>query len=133
MQEPRGFADTHVRLLSVLFVVWGGLGVLAGAALLLLVAGAVAIAESPLQEASVFATRMTAASLAVFGAILVVGGFAHASVGVSLHRRRGPARPAALLLAALDLPLLPAGTMLGAYGIWILLDDRVRRLFNGAA
>lgn len=133
MLETRGFADTHVMLLSVLFVVWGSLGVLVGSALLLLAAGAVAIAESPLQEASVFATRMTAASLAVFGGVLVMGGIAHTWVGAGLRRRRGVARPAALLLAAIDLPLLPAGTMLGAYGIWVLLDERVRRRFVGAA
>ncbi len=132
MTEPDAFAATHVRLLGVLFVVWGGVGLLVGAALLLLATGAAAIAQAPAGAGAALATRVTAATLSLFGVVLVLGGAAHAWVGTILRRRHGAARLAALVLALPNLFLIPFGTVFGAYGLWVLLDERVRRQFDVA-
>jgi succinate dehydrogenase hydrophobic anchor subunit len=131
MAEPGPFADTHLRLLAILYVVWGGVGVLVGGAMLLLAAAAAAMAGVPPNEAGGFAARLTAASLSVLAVALVAGGLAHVWVGLALPRRRSTARLAAILLAFPDLILLPFGTLFGAYGLWVLLDDRVRASFDG--
>lgn len=132
MTESPPFVDTHVTLLGVLFVLWGGVGLLLGTALLLLALGAATIAGAPAPEASVMATRVTAASLSALGALLLVGGAAHAWVGAILPRRSSVTRLVALLLALANLPVLPFGTAFGAYGLWVLLDDRVRSRFDAA-
>lgn len=132
MTDSSRFVDTSIRLLGVIYVLWGGAGVLLGSALLLLALGAATIAGAPAREASVLATRVTAASLSALGALLITGGAAHAWVGALLPRRRSAARLVALLLALANLPLLPFGTAFGAYGLWVLLDDRVRSRFDGA-
>ncbi len=130
MTEPSRFADTHVRLLGVLFVVWGGLGLLVGVALLLLASGAAVIAAAPAAGGAALATRVTAATLSLFGVVLVLGGGAHVWVGAVLRGRRSAARLGALLLALPNLFLLPFGTVFGAYALRVLLDDRVRRQFD---
>jgi hypothetical protein len=56
-------------------------------------------------------------------------GVAHVVVGVPLRRHRPWSRLAALMLGAVDLLLLPYGTALGAYAIWILLNEDAKKLF----
>ena len=53
------------------------------------------------------------------------------SVGVQVRRRRHWARMGAILLSCVDLLLLPYGTALGVYALWILLRDETRPLFEG--
>jgi len=130
MTEPDRFTDTHLTLLRVLFVAWGGIGLLVGAALLLLAAGAVAIAGAPAREASALATRVTAVSLSALGVVLLAGGSLHVWIGARLVSGRSAVRLVALLVAMANLPLLPFGTALGAYGLRVLLDDRVRHQFD---
>ena len=38
----------------------------------------------------------------------------------------------ALLLGSVDLLLLPYGTALGVYGLWVLLREESKRLFEDA-
>jgi uncharacterized Tic20 family protein len=59
-------------------------------------------------------------------------GAAHVVVGAPLRRHRPWARLAALMLGAVDLLLLPYGTALGVYAIWILLNEDAKRLFQPA-
>ena len=78
------------------------------------------------------AAGMTAAVFTVLAVIAIVWGIAHVVVGVPLRRRRPWARLAALMLGAVDLLLLPYGTALGAYAIWVLLSEQGKALFGGA-
>jgi len=132
MTEPDRFADTHLALFRVLSVVWGSGGLTVGAALLLLAVGAAAIAGAPARPAGALATRVTAASLTAFGAVLLAGGAVHVWLGARLTPGRTLVRLAALVVALANLPLLPFGTAFGAYGLRVLLDERVRRRFDGA-
>ena len=130
MTEPDRFADTHLALFRVLVVVWGAVGLLVGVALLLLAVGAAAIAGAPAHETGALATRVTAASLTAFGVVLLAGGGMHVWIGARLTPGRSAVRLVALVLALANLPLLPFGTALGAYGLRVLLDERVRRRFD---
>lgn len=132
MTEPNHFADTHLALLRVLFVVWGGIGLLVGTALLLLAVGAATIAGASAHEGSALATRVAAASLSTFGVVLLGGGGMHVWIGTRLGHGRSAVRLVALLVVMANLPLLPFGTAFGAYGLRVLLDDRVRRQFDAS-
>jgi hypothetical protein len=58
-----------------------------------------------------------------------VGG-AHVGASVLLRRRHPAGRGADAGLAVVNLLVLPFGTALGAYALWILLTDAGRRLFE---
>ena len=66
---------------------------------------------------------------AALALIAIVWGLAHVAVGVPLRKRRPSARLAALTLGAVDLLLLPYGTALGCYALWVLLNEEGKKLF----
>ena len=122
---------SHVDLAGTLFVIWGSLTTLIGVSTLALAVGAIAVIVSAKGEAGAqFAAGLTAAAFTTLAVIALVWGVAHIAVGVRLRRLNPRARLAALLLGSIDLVLLPYGTALGAYALWVLLHDEGKRLFE---
>ncbi len=80
-------------------------------------------------EGGEFAAGLTAAVFTALAIIAIVWGAAHVAVGVPLRRRRPWSRMAALMLGSIDLLLLPYGTALGLYGLWVLLHEDGKKLF----
>ena len=103
---------------------------LVGVSLLLLSAGALAILFGPDGTAVGFAAGVTATGFAVIGAVALAWGGAHVGASVLLRQRQPIGRFLTLGLAIVNLLMLPFGTALGAYAIWILLTDEGRRLFE---
>ena len=117
----------HVRLLGVLQLTWGGIGLLLGAALLLLAVGALAIGL--MRTGDSVAAGVTAFTFGVFAAALLIGGAANAWGGRALRRQEPAGRTAILWLSVLNLFVLPFGTALGVYAMWVLLHNEARALF----
>ena len=112
-------------------MIWGALTILIGASTLALGLGAVAVITSASGDPSGhFAAGLTAAAFVALAIIAIVWGLAHIAVGVPLRRRRHWSRLAALMLGSIDLLLLPYGTVLGGYALWILLHQDGRKLFS---
>jgi hypothetical protein len=125
--------ESHVDLVGVLFWVWGGLTVLIGASTLALgLAAASLISAAAEAGRGQFAAGLTAAMFALFALLAVLWGAAHVVVGVLVRRRRHWSRLAAITLGSVDLLLLPYGTALGIYALWVLLHDEAKRLFDTA-
>jgi hypothetical protein len=122
----------HVNLLGILESLWGALAMLVGVSMLLLSAGAVAAIVDPLGTAADFAAGVTAGVFAVIGVFSLLWGGAHAWAAALLRRRRPLGRIVSLVLALVNLLVLPFGTALGAYALWVLLTDEGRRLFEPA-
>ena len=124
---------SHVNLLGILQLTWGGMGLLLGLSLLLLAAGAAAIARTT--PGDPLTAGLTALLFVVFATALALGGCANAWVGRALRQHRSPGRTGALLLAVLNLFVLPFGTALAIYTFWVLLHNDARALFikNGHA
>ena len=101
-----------------------------GVSLLLLSAGALAVLLGPDGAAVGFAAGFTATAFAVMGVVALVWGGAHVGASVLLRRRQLAGRFLTLALAVVNLLVLPFGTALGAYALWILLTDEGRRLFE---
>ena len=121
----------HVDLLGVLFIVWGLLTTLIGVSTLALGVGAVALITSANRgEGGEFAAGLTAAVFTALAVIAILWGSAHVVVGVPLRRRRPWSRIMALMLGSIDLLLLPYGTALGLYGLWVLLSEDGKSLFT---
>ena len=120
----------HVDLLGVLFIVWGLLTTLVGVSTLALGVGAVALITSANRaEGGQFAAGLIAAVFTALAIIAILWGAAHVVVGVPLRRRRPWSRIMALVLGSIDLLLLPYGTALGLYGLWVLLHEDGKKLF----
>ena len=121
---------THVDFLGVLFVVWGLLTTLVGVSTLALGVGAVAlIASASRGGGGQVAAGLTAVVFTTLAIIAILWGAAHVVVGIPLRRRRPWARLIALMLGSVDLLLLPYGTALGVYALWVLLSEGGKSLF----
>jgi len=130
-KSPPLTAKTQVDFLGILFVVWGLLTTLVGVSTLALGIGAVAVIASAARGGGGnVAAGLTAAAFTALAIIAIAWGAAHVVVGVPLRRHRPWARLVALMLGAVDLLLLPYGTALGVYAIWVLLNEDGKRLFS---
>jgi curved DNA-binding protein CbpA len=117
----------HVRLLGILQVTWGAIGLLLGVSTLMLAVGAVAVGMT--SQGSEIPAGVTALAFGVCAAALLVAGAGNAWAGSAMQQRRAPGRLAALALAVPNLFVLPFGTALGIYAFWVLLHDESRRMF----
>ena len=124
--------ERHVNLLAILASLWGALAMLVGISMLLLAAGAMAELLAPVANRVDFAASLTAAVFVVIGVFALVWGGAHVWAAMLLRRRRALGRVLSLALAIVNLLVLPFGTALGAYALWVLLRDEGRRLFEPA-
>lgn len=122
---------THVDFVGVLFIVWGVLTALIGLATLALGVGGASLAASPNRPGGV-AVGLIAAAFIALAIIAIVWGAGHVLIGVLLRRHRHRARLVALMLGSIDLLLLPYGTALGCYALWVLLSERGKALFGTA-
>lgn len=105
---------------------------LVGVSMLLLAAGAWAEFRQSLGTAVEFAAGITTIVFFAIGAFCLFWGGAHVWAAALLARRRPVGRVVTLGLAVVNLLVLPFGTALGIYALWILLTDEGRRLFEPA-
>jgi hypothetical protein len=122
--------ERHVTLLGILEFLWGALAMLVGVSMLLQAAGAAAELIDPIGTTVELAAGLTAAMFAVIGLFALLWGGAHVWAAALIKRRRPSGRLLSLALAVVDLPVLPFGTALGAYAMWVLLTNEGRRLFD---
>lgn len=122
----------HVEFLATLYLAWGAIFALVAIAGFALAGGAFAIAGStgPVRFGSDMAARVTGVTITVISLIALVWAILHLFVGRQLKKLRPSARLMSLGLAIGNLILLPFGTALGAYSLWVLLKDDGRRLFE---
>ena len=119
---------SHLRLLGILQLTWGAIGLLLGGATLLLAVGAVAIGLMDTGER--VAAGVTALTFGIFAAALIIGGAANAWAGRALRRGQAAGRSAVLWLSVPNLFVLPFGTALGVYALWVLLHNESRARFH---
>lgn len=119
----------HIHVLGRLHSVAGWLALLASSSLILLGIGAVSLAARPEPEV---ASGFAAAIFFICAAVALLWGGALIGVGWALPLHLPWARPAALLLAILNVFVLPFGTALAFYTCWVLLQEAGRRVFDPA-
>lgn len=125
--------DRHLALLSLLASLWGALSALVGVSMLLLAAGAAAELADPAGAGLALASGVAATMFLVFALCALVWGGTHLWVASRLRRHQPRARIVMIALAVCDLVLLPFGTALGAYALWVLLSGATRKLFEPAS
>jgi hypothetical protein len=121
----------HIDFLAQLYRVWGAVFAIVGAAALALTGGAAAIARvsGPVATGSDVAAGVTAVAMGTLAVVALIWAGLHTWVGRALAGYGPRARILALGLAIGNLPLLPFGTALGAYALWVLLHNEGRQVF----
>jgi hypothetical protein len=120
----------HVDLVGVLFLLWGGMILLLSLSLLSIGFAATAIGAAGSHAASgTLAAGLVAAGFFTLAAAGFLFGGVHLWLGFRLRACREWARAFAIVLALLDLVLIPFGTGLGIYTLWALLHGGTRELF----
>ena len=124
----------RVDLLGVLFMLWGALTMLIGASTLALgIAAAAIVASAGRAGTGQFGASLTAITFMTLAILALIWGGVHLIVGTLVRRRRHWSRHAAMMLGTVDLLLLPYGTALGVYSLWILLREDSKQLFESEA
>jgi hypothetical protein len=113
----------HRKVLGILNLVYGGLGALGGLLALAVLGGAAGIVEIATRESEdawiavpllrLLATLLFLLALALSLPSLIAG------FGLAAGRRWGTAW--GIVVSALHLVNVPFGTLLGVYGLWVLL------------
>jgi hypothetical protein len=120
----------HLHLLSVLQLTWGGIMLMLGVSTALLALGAAAVGWT--SAGAEISAAVTSLAFAVFAAALLAGGAANSWAGRALHRFKPRGRMVALGLAVPNLFVLPFGTALGIYALWVLLHNETRTYFEAS-
>lgn len=120
----------HIDLLGLLYIVGGALSVVAAASLFALALGAFSISGQEGDQQAAFAAHLTGLTFAVVALTLGAWGGANAAAGRALRRGSPGARIACFALAVLNLFLLPFGTALSVYTLWVLLHPESKRLLS---
>lgn len=125
--------QTHVKVLGVLYLAVGGC-MLLGALFLAMtmggVAGIVGASADP-EDAAIAVPILGIAGTALAG---FFGIFSLPSLitGYGLLNFKPWARIVGIVLSAISLIMIPFGTIVGAYGLWVLLSKETERLFSSA-
>jgi hypothetical protein len=123
--------QTHVKVLGVLYLAVGGLLLVLALFLAVMVGGVAGIvgASADPEDAAIaipvlgFAGTALAAFFGVFALPSLVTGY-------GLINYRPWARVVGIALSAISLINIPIGTIVGVYGLWVLLNKDTERLFN---
>ena len=117
----------HIQLLGRLYVVAGWLASLAALSLMLLGIGAVSLTVRAGPEV---AASLAAAIFFACAALALVWGGVLLGVGWALPQHQPWARPVALVLAIVNIFVIPFGTALSAYAFWVLLQEAGKCMFE---
>ena len=120
----------HFRLLVRFVQGWAAINIIIGLALGAFAVSAATLAvDRDIAPGTEVAAGVTAATFAVVAIAALAWAGAHWYAARGLTRGRPWARNLALVLAAFNLLLLPIGTALGLYTLWVLLHEGVREQF----
>jgi len=125
--------ETHVKVLGALQIAMGAFG-LVGALALVLIFGvasrAVGLSGDPDAAFALPIIGITGVALVSF---LVALSLPNVVVGIGLIQRRPWARIGGIVLSILGMMMIPFGTILGVYGVWVLFSKETERLFSPVA
>jgi len=123
----------HVKILAILHIVFGGLGVLAGLIALLFFGGLASFVSMSENPDNMFAGGI----LSLIGVVVMIVVFCVSVpgliAGIGLLNFQPWARILTIIISALELPAFPIHTALGVYGLWVLLSNEGTALFTRQA
>jgi hypothetical protein len=122
---------THIRVLGILHIVFGGLGMLLGAAMFAMfgIAGLAGLSANASSDAPMALPIVGGIGVLIF-VVAVVLSAPGVIAGFGLLNFKPWARILTIVISALHLLNFPLGTALGGYGLWALLSREGEALFR---
>jgi hypothetical protein len=121
----------HVKIIGILHVVLGGMGVLAAVAFLALFNGIASIVGTQAQPSdAAVAVPVLGGIGGILFVVCLVFSLPSLVGGIALLNMASWSRVFMLVVSVLYLIHLPIGTALGIYGIWALTKPETRALFE---
>jgi len=126
--------QTHVKVLGVTYLAVGGC-MLLGALFLAMTMGGVAGIVGATADPEDAAIAIPILGIAGTALTAFFGIFSLPSLitGYGLFNFKPWSRVVGIVLSAISLIFIPFGTIVGAYGLWVLLSKETEHLFNTAA
>ncbi len=119
--------EQHITILGVLHIAYGALGILIAMIVLITVVGAGVLSG----DAEALAiTSLVGTSIAM---ILFIPALPGMIGGIGVLKYRQWARITLLAVGFLNLLIVPFGTILGIYTIWVLMNIEVKEMFEKGA
>ena len=121
--------DTHVKVLAALQIAFGAIGVLLALLMIFVFGGAAGIvgaSDTPEAAIAVPIIGLTGTALVAF---LLLTSLPGVVIGIGLLRLRPWSRIAGIVISIIALMMVPFGTIVGAYGLWVLFSKDTERLF----
>ena len=125
--------QTHVRVLGILHLVFGGFGILAALFLLALFGGLAGVVGMSGDPEAVVAVPVLGGIGAVIAIVTTLLSIPSIIAGIGLLSYKPWARILTLILSVFHLMNIPFGTALGFYGFWVLLSKEVIPMFERPA
>jgi hypothetical protein len=125
--------ETHVKVLGILQIVMGSFSLLAAFVITVVLiggAGVVSLSGDPDARIALPIIGITGMALVTFLVVLSLPGII---TGIGLLGLRPWARILGIVLSILHLMMIPFGTIVGVYGLWVLFSKDTERLFEARA
>jgi hypothetical protein len=119
----------HVKILGVLHIIFGALGVLVGLAIFAFFGGIAGIVGVSADPDAHIAIPILGGIGGLVMLLLVLISLPGIIIGVGLLNFRPWARILGIIISAIELIQVPFGTALGIYGLWVLLSQGTEQLF----
>lgn len=124
--------ESHIKILGILHVVLGGMGVLAAIAILCLFGGIAGLVGSTAAAGdSAIAVPILGGIGSLIAVILLVLSLPGFIGGIALLNMASWSRIYMIVISALYLIHVPLGTALGIYGLWVLTKPETEALLAG--
>jgi len=123
--------EQHIKVLSVLFIILGILGIVIAVVFLALGAGTAAtiLAQDDSNEARIGAA-WAGGCISIVAGLLGVMAIPSIIAGWGLSQHKSWARILTIILAILSLPQFPVGTAVGVYALVILFNEESKQLLT---
>jgi uncharacterized membrane protein (DUF2068 family) len=123
--------EKHIKILSVLFIVFGVLGLLVAAGILVFGTGTVmTIMAAENSRDARAASAIVGTCVGIVAVLCALLSIPSIIAGWGLSRRKAWARILTIILGFISLPQVPVGTALGIYAILIMFNDETKALLD---
>ena len=121
--------EQHIKILSVLFILFGVIGLVAAGAVLILGATAVsAILSSDNSPDAQAGAAWAGGCMTFLAALLGILSIPSIIGGWGLSKHKAWSRVLIIVLAILSLPQFPIGTALGVYALIVMFNEETKRI-----
>lgn len=124
--------ETHAKVLGILNIVSGVLGLLVALLVMAVFGGVTGLVAADGDSDAALAVPIIGVTGIALVLFIVITSLPAVIIGYGLYRKQPWSRVAGIALSIISLIMFPFGTLLGVYGLWVLCSADGQRLFDAA-